>query len=146
MPSTRLLDTRFRAMADALLVYARSLDPSFVFTSTYRSHGDQQRLYSRWLKGLSPFPALPPGTSQHERGLAVDLARLGVDAATDPLLAEVGAWWRRQGGVWGAAKDPVHFQAPRSLTGTSAVGSQRTTTRRRSGVRRRRRVPPRRAR
>jgi hypothetical protein len=117
VPSTRGLDPDFRTYADALLRVARRLDSRFLFTSTFRSRADQQRLYNRYLSGDSPFPALPPGRSQHERGLAVDLARLGVDPADDELLAELGAAWRRVGGVWGGAADPVHFEAPKGWTG-----------------------------
>lgn len=117
MPGTGGLAPAFRPHADALLRLARTLDPRFVITSAKRSATDQQRLYNRWLAGLSPFPALPPGRSQHERGLAVDLARRGVDPADDKLLAWLGATWRSVGGVWGGEKDPVHFEAPKTWTG-----------------------------
>lgn len=119
MPSTAKLAPGFRPFADALLRAARALDARFVFTSTYRSPQDQRRLYSRYIKGESPFPALPPGQSQHERGLAVDLARLGVDPADDEMLVDLGTAWREAGGVWGGEVDPVHFEAPKSWTGRS---------------------------
>jgi len=114
VPSTRTLDTRFRPFADALLALARRLDKRFVITSARRSRTDQQRLYNRWLAGQSPFPALPPGKSRHELGLAVDLARRGVDPSEDELLVQLGAEWRKVGGGWGGAKDPVHFESPKS--------------------------------
>lgn len=117
MPSTAKLRPEFRPHAEQLLKAARGLDPRFVFTSTYRSRTDQARLYARYIKGESPFPALPPGRSQHERGWAVDLARLGVDPSDDPLLAALGAAWRSIGGVWGGTVDPVHFEAPKAWTG-----------------------------
>jgi hypothetical protein len=117
VPSSSTLHPSFRPYADELLRVARDLDKRFVFTSTRRSRADQVRLYNRWLKGESPFPALPPGRSQHERGLAVDMARLNVDPADDELLEELGEAWREAGGVWGGAKDPVHFEAPRAWTG-----------------------------
>lgn len=75
------------------------------------------RLYNRWLSGQSPYPALPPGTSQHERGFAVDIARLGLRASEDPILHELGRMWRAMGGVWGGEADPVHFEAPKAWTG-----------------------------
>ena len=96
---------------------AREMDRRFVLTSAKRSRMDQARLYNRWRAGLSPFPALPPGRSQHERGLAVDIARRGVDPSDDDLLAALGAAWRKAGGVWGGEVDPVHFEAPKAWTG-----------------------------
>lgn len=117
MPSTNGLHRRFRPFADRLLKVARGLDARFVITSAKRSRTDQARLYNKWRRGESPFPALPPGRSQHERGFAVDLARLGVPAADDELLRELGRAWRSIGGVWGGEADPVHFEAPKSWTG-----------------------------
>jgi LAS superfamily LD-carboxypeptidase LdcB len=117
MPTLNKLDPRFRPAAQTLLRVARQLDARFTVTSARRSRADQVRLYTRWVRGESPFPALPPGRSQHERGLAVDLARLGVAPQDDQLLAELGAAWRGAGGVWGGSVDPVHFEAPRSVTG-----------------------------
>jgi len=114
MPGTSKLDPRFRPIADALLRYARTVDKRFIFTSTKRSATDQARLYARWLKGESPFPALPPGKSFHELGLAVDMVRLNIDPADDEVLAELGEAWKAAGGVWGGTVDPVHFQAPKS--------------------------------
>jgi LAS superfamily LD-carboxypeptidase LdcB len=114
VPSLDRLRPDFRPFAEALLKYARSIDPRFVITSAWRSHTEQAQLYSKWLKGQSPFPALPPGKSSHELGLAVDMARLGIDAATDEVLAAVGAEWRKAGGHWPGPLDPVHFSAPLS--------------------------------
>lgn len=114
MPTLATLDPQFRPFAEALLAYARKVDPRFVVTSARRSRTEQQRLYSKWLRGQSPFPASPPGSSSHELGLAVDIARLNVDAATDPLLRQLGAAWTAAGGWWAGEKDPVHFAAPRA--------------------------------
>lgn len=114
MPSLRTLDPRFRPYAESLLAYARRLDKRFVITSAKRSRTEQARLYSKWLRGESPFPALPPGRSSHELGMAVDLARLNVDAATDPLLPQLGRAWQEAGGHWAGKGDPVHFAAPLS--------------------------------
>lgn len=117
MPSLRTLNRHFRPYAEQLLRYARSLDPRFVCTSARRSRIDQARLYHRFITGKSPLTALPPGKSQHERGLAIDLARLNVDPSADELLAALGQAWRQAGGVWGGEKDPVHFEAPKAWTG-----------------------------
>lgn len=104
----------------------RTLEPyGFVVTSGVRSYADQARLYDEYLRAKgSPRPpgqrlytVLPPGRSQHEQGWAWDMARLNVNPTEDPLLAQVGAWWRAQGGVWGGTSDPVHFEAPKVWTG-----------------------------
>jgi hypothetical protein len=116
VPSTSRLRPEFRPFAEQLLAAAKQLDGRFRFTSTLRTRSEQQRLYNRYLRGESPFPALPPGNSQHERGWAVDLARRAVDPADDDLLADLGAAWREAGGVWGGSVDPVHFEAPKAWT------------------------------
>ena len=41
--------------------------------SGYRSNAEQERLYARYLAGNGPVAA-PPGSSQHNKGLAADLA------------------------------------------------------------------------
>jgi hypothetical protein len=117
VPTLRTLDPRFRGFAEALLRFAREHDHRFVVTSARRSTADQRRLYQRWLKGQSALPALPPGRSQHERGLAVDMVRLNIDPQDDELLAALGQAWREAGGVWGGEVDPVHFEAPKWMTG-----------------------------
>src|SRR5260370_28493697 len=76
-------------------------------TSTRRSPTQQARLYRRWLSGLSPLPAAPPGTSAHEFGFAFDMVVTPFEA-----LADVGYTWQQWGGVWGSDRDPVHFQYP----------------------------------
>jgi len=77
-------------------------------TSTRRSYADQKRLYARYLAGLSPYPAAPPGHSAHEYGWAFDMV-------VSPLssLADVGAYWQQNGGIWGGTiGDDVHFEYP----------------------------------
>ncbi len=76
-------------------------------TSTRRSYAEQKRLYDRSLAGLSPYPAAPPGHSAHEYGYALDMIVSPMSA-----LADVGDYWQQQGGIWGAARDPVHFEFP----------------------------------
>jgi len=70
-------------------------------TSAYRSSKKQAELYRRYLAGLQPYPVAPPGTSDHERGLALDVV------STDPnklvaLLTSAGLSWL-------GPADPVHF-------------------------------------
>jgi LAS superfamily LD-carboxypeptidase LdcB len=70
-------------------------------TSGYRSQRQQAALFFR--RAANPFPVAPPGTSMHERGLAVD-----VPVAIADELAAVG----RQAGLCRpyARTDPVHFE------------------------------------
>jgi LAS superfamily LD-carboxypeptidase LdcB len=115
---SRGLQPLFRPAAEALLAEMRRAAPGFVITSGFRTKADQERLFARFQAGLSGvYTVLPPGKSQHERGWAVDIARVGVDPKADALLAAFGARWRAAGGVWGGAADPVHFEAPKRWTG-----------------------------
>lgn len=108
----RGLKPKFRPWAEALLRAAKDQDHRFVITSAKRSSTEQARLYKAFLAGRSKLTALPPGRSLHEKGLAIDLARPGVDPMADELLPVLGALWRSWGGKWGGASDPVHFQVP----------------------------------
>jgi len=77
-------------------------------TSTLRTYSEQQRLYDRYLQGLSPYPAAPPGSSAHEYGWAFDMVVTPLEA-----LADVGRYWQALGGVWGGSiGDEVHFEYP----------------------------------
>jgi hypothetical protein len=104
----------FRPWAELLITVARErLSPNFVITSAYRSRFEQADLYSRWLRGEQGiYTPAKPGTSPHEHGIAVDIARKGVNPKSDPLLAALGEAWRAAGGLWPGPQDPVHFQWP----------------------------------
>lgn len=93
-----------------LLAFGRVYQGKLVVTSAHRSRAKQQLLRDRWESGNSKIPANRPGTSLHERGLAFDLATLGVDPFADPILPWLGSWWEYYGGRWGGERDPVHFQ------------------------------------
>jgi len=88
----------------------KSYDPRLVVTSGFRSAAKQQRLYDKYRRGESAIPAAPPGRSLHQFGLAFDLARIGKDPLTDPLLNWLGRVWEHYGGRHGGNRDPVHFQ------------------------------------
>jgi hypothetical protein len=93
-----------REPARALL----ALYPGTQLTSARRSRAQQARLYRRFLAGASRFPALPPGYSMHEYGLAFDAWN------PDPEIQRaLGRAWVAAGGRWGGERDPVHFEAPR---------------------------------
>lgn len=99
--SLRALDRSVRDELTFLYDVAESAGLRPRITSTRRTRAQQVRLYNRWLDGLQPYPVARPGTSRHERGLAMDLV------TTDN--AALGAWWRSEGGRWVGPKDPVHF-------------------------------------
>lgn len=99
------LDPRYQRKFQALVRLAHRLDPSARVTSTRRSTAEQTRLYRRWLAGQSRFPVARPGTSKHERGLAIDLV------AKPEVLRRLGAAWERAGGRWGGRfNDEIHFE------------------------------------
>lgn len=91
---------------NALLAAARANGISATVTSTVRSRRTQERLYREYLAGRSRFPAAPPGTSKHERGLAFDLA-----VRPESALRPLGELWESWGGRWGGRfRDPIHFE------------------------------------
>ena len=110
MADLRLLDARLVPSARYLYAIGKYYDPLLVVTSGYRSWAKQAKLYQKWLSAESQIPAAPPGRSLHGYGLAFDLARIGKDPFTDPLLAWLGQVWTSWGGRYGGQRDPVHFQ------------------------------------
>lgn len=110
MTTTRDLRPDFRPWADWIVALGKYYDSRLVITSSYRSMAKQQRLYTEYIRGRSRIPAAPPGGSLHNYGLAIDIARIGVDPFEDPLLNWLGAQWERYGMKWGGVRDPVHFQ------------------------------------
>lgn len=74
----------------------------YTITSVYRSTAKQQQLYDRWLKGVNKYPVAKPGTSKHERGLAMDVVM------PDWAYPQLGAIWQQMGGFW-SPKDEIHF-------------------------------------
>lgn len=110
MASLKTLDGRLRGAAELLFRLARYNDRTFQVTSARRSATEQARLYEKFKRGESKFPALPPGQSLHEQGRAFDMARPSVDPYQDDLLAALGAVWIGWGGRW-SKTDPIHFEA-----------------------------------
>ncbi len=73
--------------------------------SGYRSYASQAALYAN--RANNPNPVAVPGTSKHEKGLAVDLRFSGVSANTVGVLGEsMGLRW---GGRF-SKRDPGHFE------------------------------------
>lgn len=89
------LDPRVRA---ALAAAEQRLGRRILVVSGYRSPAEQAALWAR--RFSNPFPVAPPGSSAHERGLAVDLTE--ADAAA---VAGLGVGLCRP-----FANDPVHLE------------------------------------
>lgn len=89
------------AMVAALARAAQLLGTPVPISSGFRTAAEQSALYAR--RGTNPYPVAPPGTSMHERGLAVD-----VPSAFAERLAAVGT----EAGLCRPypRTDPVHFE------------------------------------
>jgi hypothetical protein len=72
------------------------------------------KLYNDWYRGLSKYPVARPGTSRHEKGMALDILSTNTGALV-AMLNSVGL-------VWGGPADPIHFEIP-------AVGGPRLNER-----------------
>lgn len=110
MADLNTLDPQLVPYARYLVNLGKYYDGRLVVTSARRSINKQRTLYADWIAGRSKIPAAPPGRSLHQYGLAWDMARIGMDPLTDPLLVWLGAVWEHWGGRWGGQRDPVHFQ------------------------------------
>jgi len=88
------------AMAAAIARAEQLLGVAVPIVSGYRSPAEQQQLWDN--RASNPYPVAPPGTSMHERGLAID-----VPAAFVPNLLSVAS----QVGLCQPlpASDPIHF-------------------------------------
>lgn len=107
MATTSSLNPQLKPYADWLIRWAQSQGYRIQLTSTRRSREQQALLYQRYQRGLSSLPAAPPGTSDHEHGLAFDMVVNG--DYHSPAQGVVGEMWRRMGGRWAGSADPVHF-------------------------------------
>jgi len=84
---------------ESLRAFGRDLHPAGTL-SAYRTFDQQAQLYDLSLEGRGA-PANPPGTSSHERGVAVDLATPEMRSVVDQIGASFGwgkveadnEWW-----------------------------------------------------
>jgi hypothetical protein len=115
-------------LVDELRDAARELDAAVWssglqgrFTSTYRSHSEQERLYRAYIAGRHPFPVAAPGTSAHEYGEAFDYL-----VTPSEYQRDVGLTWVSWGGEWGGSADVVHFELPgasaRAIAAAKSLG------------------------
>jgi hypothetical protein len=88
-------------MKAALAKAEQLLGEPVPITSGFRSTEEQAALYAR--RSENPYPVAPPGSSAHERGLAVD-----VPATFVPRLLSVAG----QAGLCQPYPDtdPIHFE------------------------------------
>lgn len=98
------LNPALRQKAKYLFAWAPHLNAKIRVTSTKRSRATQTALYKNFLAGKSNYPVAPPGTSKHEKGLALDIVTTPYEA-----LYTLGKWWRTVGGTWNDS-DPIHFE------------------------------------
>ena len=91
------------AMKAALARAEQLLGEPVPVVSGYRSPERQAALWAN--RGSNPYPVAPPGSSMHEKGLAVD-----VPLAFVPRLAAVAA---QAGLCHPHADDPIHFEVCR---------------------------------
>jgi len=110
------LDKRLATVKRNLPSVARSLGFDARVTSAYRSTSKQAWLYNRWLAGLQEYPVAPPGTSDHERGLALDVVSTNPNKLVS-LLTSAGL-------SWAGPDDPVHF----SLKGLQSQATKKSAT------------------
>lgn len=89
--------------ADQALRLAARNGISVKVTSVRRNWGEQEELYSNYRRGVSRFPANPPGDSPHQYGVAWDSVVAPRDqAAWDQIRAAIG--WKLY------PHDPVHAE------------------------------------
>lgn len=94
------LQTRVRMLLAAL--------PSAWVASAFRSYAEQTRLYNGWKAGLPGFaPANYPGTSMHEKGLAVDVdCAPGDNGKRASFIKQFGLYTPHSGEPWHMELDP----------------------------------------
>lgn len=95
--ATRGLDPR---LVGAIAAAEVLLGEPVPIVSGFRSRADQERLWAG--RGANPYPVAPPGTSLHERGLAIDVPAAFADRLA--VVAEAAGLCRPL-----PATDPVHF-------------------------------------
>lgn len=96
------LHPQVRKVVRALPAISKAYGIPIKVTSLYRSPAKQRQLYAAFLAGKMPYVVAKPGTSAHEKGLAIDLVTLDPGKLA-PILAQVGF-------KWAGKKDPVHFE------------------------------------
>lgn len=112
-PPTAGVDGLTPAMTAAVARAGALLGLPVPITSGWRSPAQQAALWAN--RHLNPYPVAPPGTSMHERGLAIDVPRTFV--ATLRTVAAASGLCQPL-----PSSDPVHFElCRRTLVPTGAT-------------------------
>jgi len=90
----------------ALLTAATMSGKDITVTSGFRTYEQQAKLYQN--SYLNPYPVAPPGTSDHESGMAFDVSKDSVSAFTPDVLKATG--------LSTLPLDPIHFTLNKSGT------------------------------
>ena len=93
-----------QALQQAAAEYNQITGKTVEVTSAVRDSAKQAELYQAYMNGSSKFPAAPPGTSKHEKGLAVDISQ-GVADEMDRM-----GLLKKYGLSRPVANDPVHLE------------------------------------
>jgi hypothetical protein len=93
-----------QALQMAAAEYNQITGKTVEVTSAVRDSAKQAELYQAYVEGRSKFPAAPPGTSKHERGLAVDISQAVADDMDRMGLL------KKYGLSRPVANDPVHLE------------------------------------
>ena len=100
--------------------YNAATGKKITVNSARRETADQQRIWDESVEagrpGISPtgMPMAKPGTSKHERGLAIDIQNYR-DAAAVAAMNQQGLYQT-------VPKDPVHFTLPKAEEGGAFSG------------------------
>jgi hypothetical protein len=105
-------------LLERLGLLAQKIGRTITITSGYRSRAEQQALWDAHQRGEHPGPVARPGSSNHERGLAID-ATIGGRAIADVVDAATLAAYGLAAPVAG---DPVHIEAAAGIPIGAAAG------------------------
>lgn len=101
----RLLDLPAARAAEQLFSSARSQGIFLYGISGYRSYERQKEIYEKRLKEMPPsyvnFYVAPPGASEHQTGLALDVSCPSIDLQLEDCFADT------KEGQWLAANAPL---------------------------------------
>ena len=110
-----LQDSVENRVIEAAKMYASATGKKLQINSAKRDGEDQKRLYQESVdagrpgRGPSGMAIAKPGTSKHERGLAVDIQNYSDPAAVSAM--------NQQGLFQTVPNDPVHFELPKAEFG-----------------------------
>lgn len=93
-----------QALSSAASEYKAKTGQTINVTSAIRDSSKQAELYQKYITGQSRYPAARPGTSKHERGIAIDIDSSAANALDQMgLLAKYGLGRP-------VRNDPVHIE------------------------------------